>query len=289
MLFSLRTIFIGVALLLLAGAGVWYRDDVSRLLSFERTPGRNAPDATGTAPIGTDIASPAPVLSSRSTPTSPTVPAESPVGSRTQSLPAAYTGRDPQEVRPIDDEVRLFTEAQKNKIYQSIRENGSAVKENPGFFTGWIQLGVMKKTIGDFEGARDAWEYASVIQQKNSLSYANLGELYWRYLREYPKSEKNFRTSIANKPEDEATYVSLAELYHYSMPEKYNAAPGALLEGLIAIPENGTLMRRLAYLYEQRKDYAAALEWWRKIAEKNLDDSEVSGKIKILETKLAAP
>ena len=287
MLFSLRTILIAVALLLLVGAGVWYRDDVSRLLSFERTPGPTIPDATGTVPIGTDIASSTPLSFSPRTPISPTVSAESPVGSCAPSLPA-YTGRDPAEVRPVDDEVRLFTEAQKNQIYQSIRENGSAVKANPGFFTGWIQLGVMKKTIGDFEGARDAWEYASVIQPKNSLSYANLGELYWRYLREYPKSEKNFRTSITHKPDDEATYVSLAELYHYSMPEKYNAAPGVLLEGLTAIPENGTLMRRLAYLYEQRKEYAAALEWWRKIAEKTPDDSEVSGKIKSLEAKIAA-
>src|SRR3989338_3976600 len=107
MLFSLRTILIAVALLLLVGAGVWYRDDVSRLLSFERTPGPTIPDATGTVSIETDSASSTPLPSSRSTPISPAVPAGSRAVSRAPSTPL-YTGRDPAEVRPVDEEVRLF-------------------------------------------------------------------------------------------------------------------------------------------------------------------------------------
>lgn len=198
---------------------------------------------------------------------------------------APYTGRDPEEVRPVPDEVKLFTEEQKQKLYAVIQEDGRAVKINPEHFFGWIELGLYKKTIGDFEGARDALEYAGVIQPKNSLSFANLGELYWRYLHDYPKSEANLKISIIHKFDDVQTYITLAELYHYSYKEKYDLAPQVLIDGINANPEAEGLMRRLAYLYEQRSEWAKALEWWKKILLLHPGDEEVGNKVKKLEEK----
>ena len=196
-----------------------------------------------------------------------------------------YTGRDPREFRPVPEEVKLFTEEQKQQLQARIYEHASAVLADPEYFFGWIQVGILKKTIGDFIGARDAWEYAGVIQPKNSLSFANLGELYWRYLHQYSEAEKNLKISIEHKPEDVQTHVTLAELYHYSMKEKYDLADDALLDGLKTNPGNGTLMSRLAYLYEQRKEYSLALEWWEKVLALEPDNSAVAATIEKLKSK----
>lgn len=201
---------------------------------------------------------------------------------------AKYSGRNPTEVRPVPEEVKLFSEDQKQQIYAKIEENGRAVIVNPDFFYGWIDLGLLKKTIGDFEGARDAWEYAGVIQPGNSLSFSNLGELYWRYLHVYPQSEANFKIAIKHKPDDWQNYISLAELYHYSYKEKYELAPQALLDGLKAMPNDESLMRRLAYLYEQREEWQKSLEWWNKILEKNPEDSEVMKRIEKVKGKISS-
>lgn len=198
----------------------------------------------------------------------------------------AYSGRDPEEVLPLPASVKLFNDEQKNAIYSNIQVHGRSVKINSEFFTGWIELGLLKKIIGDYAGARDAWEYAGLLQPKNSLSFANLGELYWHYLPDFPKAEANLKISIQHKPEDIQTHVTLAELYHYSYTAKHDLAPTVLLDGLKSNPGEGTLMRRLAYLYEQREEWGKALEWWQRVLVKSPNDSEVQGKIDALKRKL---
>ena len=199
----------------------------------------------------------------------------------------SYSGRDPVEVRPNPDEVKGLSQAEREKLYSDINMHGRAVKENPDFFFGWIQIGLLKKIIGDYEGARDAWEYAGAIRPLNSVSFANLGELYWRYSPDYPKSEKNFLTSIKNKPDDSSTYISLSDLYFYSYSAKKDRADDILLEGIKANPKNTDLMRWLASLYEREKEYSKALEWWKKVLVENLSDQLVKQAIADIEARLA--
>lgn len=198
----------------------------------------------------------------------------------------AYSGRDPEEVRPVPEEVKLFSEEQKAKLYEQIRTHGKAVKENPEYLFGWIQLGVLKKNIGDFEGARDAWEYAGLIRPENVVSFANLGELYWRYLSDFLKSEKNFRIAIKNKPDDPTVYVSLSELYSYSYKEKADLADDVLMEGIAANPDDINLLKSLASLYQRTGDYKKAVEWWKKVLAKEPDNKDIAAMIKALEEKL---
>lgn len=197
-----------------------------------------------------------------------------------------YTGRDPQEVRPHSEEVKLFSEEQKEKLYSDIRMHGSAVKEKPDYLFGWIQVGLLKKIIGDYDGARDAWEYAGKIRPENSVSFANLGELYWRYLPDFTKSEINFKISIKNKPDDPATYMSLSDLYSYSYAGKKDLADDILLEGIVANPDSTDLMKYLANLYEREKEYVLALEWWQKALVKDPTNSEIAATIEALKKKI---
>lgn len=198
-----------------------------------------------------------------------------------------YHGRPTEELRPVPDEVKLFSESNKQEIYRSLQNFGKTVKEKPDFFNGWIQLGLLKKTIGDFEGARDAWEYASLISPKNSVAFANLGELYWRYLRVYPQAEINFKASIKNKPDDPGTYVSLSELYFYSLKEKSDLADDILLQGIAANPQSMDLAKALARLYEKSEQYAKSIEWWQKVLVSDPKNMDLAATIEGLKKKLS--
>lgn len=270
-----------IALLL---AAVFFREDVSRFLSFDNEdsdivflpPARDEIDTTDnentiipSAPVSLP---PAALPSTKNLSTKPAIP--------------MYTGKNPREISPVPEEVKIFTEEQKKKLYNEIDNYGEAVMGNPHFFQGWIQLGLIKKVIGDFEGARDAWHYAGIIAPDNVVSFANLGELYWRYLPDFPKSEKNFRQAIKNDSKRPEIYISLAELYYYSYKEKADLADNAYLEGLAANPNDDMLMRHLATYYKKIGDAKNALSWWRKILGTNPSDaSEIAAIITSLEKK----
>lgn len=265
---------------------VFFRDDVSRFLSFEdRDSGIIflPPKPNGDSFVDNrDGILP---LSSAPPPLAP-----SPISSQGKNPPPSsapiYTGRKPNEARPTYEGVKLFTEEQKERIYNEIDNYGEAVMGNSQFFEGWIQLGLLKKAIGDFEGARDAWYYAGLIAPKNVVSFANLGELYWRYFPDFPKSEQNFRMAIKNDPKRPEIYISLAELYYYSYKEKSHFADDAYLEGLAANPNDDMLMRGLAAYYQKINDTKNALSWWKKVLEKKPSDaSEVAAIVASLEKK----
>lgn len=273
-----------VVFLVLAGLLTGFRGKIASWLSFEKEP-TVVPVAKKkiVEAVVPPVSAPAPDKKS--------ISAVLPLADKTPEKPKIpmYTGRDPAEVRPVPEEVRLFSEDQRQQIYSALKTHGQSVKAQPKYFWGWIQVGLVKKTIGDFEGSRDAWEYAGLIEPLNSLSFSNLGELYWRYLPDYPKSEQSFRTSIKHKPNDWQNYISLAELYHYSYKEKYDLADDVLLEGLQNNPGDGNIMRRLAYLYEQREEWDKALDWWKKILETSPDDEEVKLKIEKDQAKIISP
>ncbi|MDP3779156.1 MAG: hypothetical protein Q8R30_03900 [bacterium] len=231
--------------------------------------------------------SPTPSVSEMPIPSGSPMPSASDTPFPEPVKPEVYKGRPLDEVRPVSDEVKLFSESQKQDIYNSIGNLAKAIKENPEFFNGMIQLGTLKKTIGDFEGARDIWEYASLKRPQNSVSFANLGELYWRYLHQYNQAELNFKTSIKNDPANPGVYVSLSGVYFYSMKEKAELADDVILDGINANPKSTDLLRALASLYERRGEYVKAIESWQKILAQNPQDTAVAAAIDSLKKKLA--
>lgn len=264
--FGYRTkIVIGIFGLALMAAGVLFRERISGILSF----GPREPE-TPSFSAGVQMG--------------PVVP-EQPTGP-TPSVKPPYQGRDPAEFRPVPSEVKSMSQDALDKIRTTLATDGRSVRENPDFFNGWINIGILKKIIGDYEGARDAWEYASIIRPANAVSFANLGELYWNYLHTYPLAEKNFKIAIKNYPADVNTYISLSNLYFYSYKEKSGSAAGALLDGLAANPGDDTLLRKLADLYEMQGDVARALETWQKVQDRTPQDQEVARHIAELKKKV---
>lgn len=111
------------------------------------------------------------------------------------------------------------------------------LKKEPLNKDGWIALGGERKVLGDYEGARDAWEYAKALSPNDIVAWNNLGDLYHLYLKEYKKSEENWKRTIALKPDYVQGYRGLYELYRYSMIEKTSEIPMVLKQGIAKNPD----------------------------------------------------
>lgn len=114
----------------------------------------------------------------------------------------------------------------------------------------WIALGGERKVLGDYEGARDAWEYAKALEPGDVTAWSNLADLYHFYLKDFAKSEKNWKQAIVLKPDYAQGYRGLYELYTYSMPEKSTEIPAILSQGIAKIPE-ATDLKVLLENYEK--------------------------------------
>lgn len=125
-----------------------------------------------------------------------------------------------------------FREGMKSKIDSIV----ALLQQDSNLLDEWISLGLLRKSIEDYEGAREAWEYASAIRPKNSVSFGNLAMLYGYYLQDPILAEKNYLQSIENDPKFPYLYVQAADFYLEVLnhPEK---AREILQKGLKEIPE----------------------------------------------------
>ena len=109
-----------------------------------------------------------------------------------------------------------------DKRRQLLADLSIKLKENPLDFEGWMTVGFIKKFFNNYEGARDALEYAKYSGVNNALPYLNLGNLYGYYLKDFKKAEGNFLAAVDRDPlESFATRYNLAGFYRdFGMKEK---------------------------------------------------------------------
>lgn len=125
--------------------------------------------------------------------------------------------------------------SQKEEITSKINALVALLKQDPDLFNEWLNLGLLRKSIEDYEGARQAWEYASSIRPQNSLSFGNLALLYGYYLKNPVLAEKNYLKAIENDLKLPYLYAQAADFYLevLNQPEK---AREILQKGLQMIP-----------------------------------------------------
>ena len=114
----------------------------------------------------------------------------------------------------------------------------------------WIELGLRYKQVGDYQGAKEAWEYVSILSPKNIVSFNNLGDLYHYHLQEYPLAEKNFLQAIKNDPKYTLSYINLHDLYRLSYGILTTKATDILKQGIVANPNAIDLYIALATYYK---------------------------------------
>lgn len=136
--------------------------------------------------------------------------------------------------RPINITGNL-SEAEKKAVTAKIAEISSALKESPDLFESWLVLGIYRKMIGDYEGAREIWEYAAALRPGDFIPFNNLGDLYAYYLKDTKKAEEYFSKAVELSPNRVHLYQSFYDFYRYVM--KDDAKAKAILEkGIAANP-----------------------------------------------------
>lgn len=158
----------------------------------------------------------------------------------------------------IADDLRV-------QFTQEIKTLSTSLKEDFNHLDLWLQVGILRKFIGDYEGARQAWEFANLGWPQNAISFNNLGELYGFYLKDYPKSEKNYLKSIENDPKNIDAYKNLATIYQYSYTERQAQIPLLLQRGIVNNPQNIDFMFMLARYYADNGNKVGAAAYYNNI------------------------
>ncbi|MBI4130668.1 hypothetical protein HY468_05095 [Candidatus Roizmanbacteria bacterium] len=135
----------------------------------------------------------------------------------------------------------------KEEITAKIKELSEILKQDSNLFNEWLSLGLLRKNSEDYEGARQAWEYASAIRPKNSVSFSNLGALYGYYLQNLDLAEKNYLKAIENDPKYPYFYLQTADFYLEVRKDKEKAM-AILQKGLEAVPGDESLKSGLENL-----------------------------------------
>ncbi len=150
----------------------------------------------------------------------------------------------------------------KKIITNNVARLVTILKGDNSQWNAWLDLGSYRKQSGDYEGARQVWEYAAILAPESYVSWNNLGDLYAHYLKDYPKAEENFKKAVALKPDYIGGYRALYELYYYSYKAKANLAPQVLKDGLAKNPRSTDLMVLLAQYYKETGDKTQARSYY---------------------------
>jgi tetratricopeptide (TPR) repeat protein len=153
-----------------------------------------------------------------------------------------------------------------------------------------MNIGQIKSGVGDFDGARDAWEYVSAKRPKNSLSFFNLGQLYAEKFKDNQQAEENFLKTLENSKDEngnEQYYRGVVDFYTYFYPEKITEVEKILLAALqTELYQNSQdLMALLATYYGNNGQKEKALEYWQKILKMDPGNTGVKGEIERLKLK----
>ena len=164
-------------------------------------------------------------------------PIEIPKNKPVINIPVLDLNREIKIINEMSDEAKKIVTAK-------IQDLSSQLKKDSDNLENWLVLGVYRKTIGDYEGAKEVWEYANAIRPKNSISFNNLGELYAYYLKDNVKAEENYAKAIENDPSAIYIYRNLFDFYRYVAKDPVKAR--ALLEkGIVANPSTSSDLKNL--------------------------------------------
>lgn len=154
----------------------------------------------------------------------------------------------------------------KNELLQAFEDFIRRLEAVPDAASTWADLGSVKYAFMDYRGAEELWRYTLALNPNILVAYANLGELYWHKLSDYPKAEEAFLQIIerdsANAPR---FYKNLSDLYRYDYKEKRDFADDVLLDALKQYPEHQALLSHLAWLYMEQGELQLAIEYFERV------------------------
>lgn len=143
-------------------------------------------------------------------------------------------------------------EAVKLALQKQFDATVSMIDKDKTSFQGWVNLGIIRKMVGDYKGAEAAWKYVVQIYPSSTVGFDNLGALYLDFIKDYAKAEAMFKQSITLDSHDINAYQQLFSLYTtYGYKQGAAVAAELLAAGLKANPGNETLLQLQSQLSAQ--------------------------------------
>ena len=161
----------------------------------------------------------------------------------------------------------------------------SAVEKNPDSYNDWITIGIVKKQVNDYEGARAVWEKAAILRPAGSLPLFNLANLYADFLNDPTKAEEYYLAALKNSPDLVQAYTNLADLYKNKLnqPEKIDPL---IMVGLDKTGGDPTLHAYLGGYYRDVKNYPKAIEHYEHVLKVRPDETTVWEEVERLKAKM---
>ena len=147
-----------------------------------------------------------------------------------------------------------FSDSKKNELKKRYSDEVLSLKKDPEQINTWFDLAILRKTAGDYEGARDIWIFTSKVWPQIPVSFIGLGDVYTFNLKDLPKAEENLKIAVLISPQDASMYARLSEFYRFRYPEKKSEALPTLLSGLKLNPKSTDFMVVIAYYYQDTGD-----------------------------------
>ena len=124
--------------------------------------------------------------------------------------------------RPTAFSAGISEEARK-RLVLSISEVSDRLKKNYDYLQDWLQLGILRKQAGDYEGAVEAWDFAGLLRPQNATSFLNLADLYGYYIHDNKKAEESFLKAVLAEPQNGFPYFQVAKFYNGVLGENQKA------------------------------------------------------------------
>jgi len=139
----------------------------------------------------------------------------------------------------VTPELRVTFQQNADKI-------AAEIVKTPNDMRLWINLGTVRRTAGDYEGARLVWAFVAAVAPSNAAAFFNLGNLYGTDLKQYENAEINYKKAIQLLPTDTNPYRSLFEIYSTVYKTGTAAAENILKDGIKSNPRAVDLQVMLA-------------------------------------------
>jgi len=176
----------------------------------------------------------------------------------------------------------------KDEFFERFLSFRQILTDDPDNFNIWVALGSLYKVISDYEMAENTWLYASTLRPNNSLTYANLGDLYTNFLKDKEKAEENLLIALKHS-EGEAVNVNysrqLFELYYYYF-EDNQKTESYLLSRIEKYPDEPEFYSLIAFFYRKTDQVEKAIANYEKVLQYLPDDESVIVEIENLKKKL---
>ena len=153
-----------------------------------------------------------------------------PIGSETVNIDlASSTGTKTTAKPSLEGAIPANTinldAAYRERIISDLNKTIAALKKDESSYQDWIYLGLYRKILGDYEGAKGVWNYAIQLSPSEEVAYINLANLYDLSLKNYAQAEIYYKKGLEINPKNTETYRNLHEMYRYRHKQKKNKPP----------------------------------------------------------------